>query len=122
MYKGKEKKVILSEEADEVYMELNRIVGEEKKKGIESSFHQTLLRSISRVKNLLKENPFAGDQVKKKQIPNKYVINYDVENVWRIDLANRWRLIYTIRGSEVEIISFVMDILNHKDYDKIFGY
>jgi Txe/YoeB family toxin of Txe-Axe toxin-antitoxin module len=122
MYNGKEKKVILSEEADEVYMELNRIVGEEKKKGIESSFHQTLLRSISRVKNLLKENPFAGDQVKKKQIPNKYVINYDIENVWRIDLANRWRLIYTIKGSEVEIISFVMDILDHKDYDKIFGY
>jgi len=31
MFEGKEIKVIFSEEADEVYGELNRIVGEEKK-------------------------------------------------------------------------------------------
>ena len=34
MYKNKEVKVVLSQEADEIYKELNRIVGEEKKKGI----------------------------------------------------------------------------------------
>lgn len=122
MYKNKDKKVILSREADKVYMELNKVVGEEKNKGIKSSFHQTLLRSINRVKDLLKENPFAGDQVKKKQIPSKYIIKYNVGNVWRIDLANRWRLIYTIKGNEVEIINFVMDIFDHKKYNKVFGY
>jgi len=29
---------------------------------------------------------------------------------------------YTITGDEVEIIAFVLDIFNHKDYDKLFGY
>jgi len=44
MFKDKEVSVILSKEADEVFQELKRLVGEEKMKGIESSFHQTLLR------------------------------------------------------------------------------
>jgi len=122
MFKGKELRVILSEEADEIFRELNKIVGDEKKKDIDSSFHQTLLRSIKRAINLLKENPFSGDQIPKRIIPREYVKKYDVENLWRIELANRWRLIYTITGNKLEIVSFVIDIFNHKNYDKTFGY
>lgn len=122
MYRGKEIIVKLSEEAVEVYNELNQIVEEEKLKGIDSSFHQTLLRSIQRVKDLLKQNPFAGEQVRKKQIPPKYISKYNVDNLWRIDLANRWRMVYTITGGKVEIITFVLDIFDHREYDKVFGY
>ncbi len=122
MLEKKEVIVKLSEEANEVFEELNKIVGEEKQKGVESSFHQTLLRSIIRVRDLLKENPFAGDQVRKRQIPDKYIDAYDAENAWRIELANRWRLVYTITGNQVEIITFIMDIYDHKEYDKVFGY
>jgi len=122
MYKEKDVIIKLSDEANEVYEELNKIVGEEKKRGINSSFHQTLLRAIHRIRDLLKENPFAGDQVPKRQIPTKYTQKYDADNVWRIKLANRWRLVYTITGNQIEIITFIMDIFNHKDYDNIFGY
>ena len=122
MFQGKEVNVKLSEEADKVYQELNKIVGEEKLKGIDSSFHQTLLRSIIRVRDLLKQNPFAGDQVPKRQMPQKYIQKFDTDNVWRIELADRWRLIYTITGNQIEIITFVMDIFSHGDYDKVFGY
>jgi len=122
MFQGKEVSVKLSEEADEVYQELNKIVGEEKLKGIDSSFHHTLLRSINRVRDLLKQNPFAGDQVPKRQIPQKYIKKFDVDNVWRIELADRWRLVYTITGNQIEIITFIIDIFDHKDYDKVFGY
>ena len=122
MFRGKDVVVRLSEEANEVFEELNIIVGQEKSKGIESSFHQTLLRSILRVRDLLKQNPFIGDQVPKRQIPPKYELKYDIENVWRIELANRWRLVYAITGNGIEIITFIMDIFNHKDYDKVFGY
>ena len=122
MFQGKEVRVRLSEEADKVYRELNKIVGEEKLKGINSSFHQTLLRSINRIRDLLKQNPFAGDQVLKRQMPSKYIQKFEVDNVWRIELADRWRLVYTITGNQVEIITFVMDIFSHQDYDKVFGY
>jgi len=122
MFHEKEVIVKLSEEANEIYEELNRIVGEEKMKGVENSFHQTLLRSIHRVKDLLKQNPFAGDQVPKRQIPKKYILKYDADNVWRIELADRWRLVYTITGNRVEIITFIMDIFDHRRYDNVFGY
>ena len=122
MFENKEIKVILSNEASEVYEELNTVVGDEKRKGIESSFHQTLLRSINRIRDLLKKNPFAGNQVPKRQIPKKYIDKYGVENVWRIEIASRWRVIYTITGNKIEIINFVIDIFNHKEYDEVFGY
>lgn len=122
MYKNKEVVVKLCDEANKVYEELNRIVGEEKLKGVEGSFHQTLLRSINRVKDILKQNPFAGDQISKDRIPDKYWNKYEADNVWRIELADRWRLVYTITGNQIEIITFVMDIFDHRDYDKTFGY
>ena len=31
-------------------------------------------------------------------------------------------MIYTITGNDVEIITFVLEIMDHKDYDKVFGY
>ncbi len=122
MFKDKGVRVKLSEEAAQVYEELRVSVEEEQNKGINNSFHQTLLRSIERVKELLKDNPFAGDQVPKRQIPPKYIKLYDVDNVWRIELSKFWRLVYTITGNQVEIITFIMDIFNHEDYDKVFGY
>jgi Txe/YoeB family toxin of Txe-Axe toxin-antitoxin module len=122
MFEGKEIRIILSKEADEVYKELNELVGDEKRRGVDSSLHQTLLRSINNVIDLLKKNPFSGNQISKKQIPERYSSKYNAENVWRIELPNRWRLIYTITGNEIEVINFVMDIFNHKEYDKAFGY
>lgn len=101
---------------------MNKIVGSELKKNVKSSVHQSILRSINRVKGLLKFNPFAGEQVKKSQIPKEYIKKYDITNLWRIELSNFWRLTYTIKSDEVEIINFVLDIVDHKSYNKIFGY
>ncbi len=121
-FKGKEIKVVLSDEATEEYNELNRIVGDELQRGVTSSVHQSIFRSVERVKGWLKENPFAGEQVQKSLIPQYYLNKYGVTNLWRIDLSDYWRLIYTIQSNEVEIIDFVLNIVDHKKYDKIFGY
>lgn len=121
-FSGKEVRVVLSAEAAEEYNELNRIVGTELQNGVTSSVHQSIFRSIERVKGWLKENPFVGDQIKKGQIPDFYIQKYGITNLWRIELSNYWRLIYTIQSNEVEIIDFVLDIIDHKEYDKKFGY
>ena len=116
-FKGKTVKIILSEEALEEYTELNRIIGEELKRGVTSSVNQSIFRSIERVKGWLKDNPFAGEQVRKNLIPNDYIERYGVTNLWRIDLSDYWRLIYTIQSNEVEIIDFVLNILVIRDID-----
>ena len=121
-FKGKEIKVVLSEEATEEYNELNRLVGEELQRGVNSSTNQAIFRSIDRVKSWLKDNPFVGEQVEKRKIPIYYLRKYGITNLWRIDLADHWRLVYTIQSSEVEIIDFVLNIVNHDKYNTIFGY
>jgi len=31
-------------------------------------------------------------------------------------------MIYILKGDEIEIVAFILDILPHPDYDKKFGY
>ena len=55
-------------------------------------------------------------------MPDYYIQKYGVTNLWRIELSNYWRLIYTIQSNEVEVLDFVLDIIDHKEYDRKFGY
>ena len=64
----------------------------------------------------------AGKKIQKRLWPVEYIRTYGVTNLWKLNLDSYWRMIYTIRGSNVEIIAFVLDILNHKKYDRKFGY
>jgi hypothetical protein len=122
MFKGKPVKVIITGEAKDEFDELNKVVGEEIAKGITSSDHQTLLNSIKQKIEILKANPEYGTHVEKDRIPREYVKIYDVSNIWKVDLSSGWRMIYTIRGSEVDIIALILDLMNHRDYEKKFGY
>ena len=81
-----------------------------------------MLNSIKRKIELLKANPEYGIHIPKNRIPKEYVRDYDVNNLWKINLSGAWRMIYTIRGSEVEIISLILDIMNHRNYEKKFKY
>ena len=121
-FKGKPVKVVITGDAEEEFNKLNEVVGEEIRRGVKSSDHQTLLNAIKQRIEFLKANPQYGIHISKEKIPKEYILKYDVNNIWKTDLPGAWRMIYTIRGSEVEIISLILDILNHKDYEKRFGY
>ena len=111
-------RVILIDEADIEYKKLNGIVGKQIAEGKDNTSEMQLLRSIKQKRDLIKDNPFYGDNIKKRQIPKCY----DAQNLWRVELTGYWRMLYTIKGDEVRIICFVLDILNHENYDKKFGY
>jgi hypothetical protein len=72
----------------------------------------------------MKANPHYGDPVAKDRIPKEYVIKYGISNLFRVELSNFWRMLYTLTNdeTEIEIIAFILDIINHKQYDKKFGY
>lgn len=122
MFKGKPVKVIITGDAEEDFEQLNMVVGEEIAKGITSSDHQTLLHSIKQKIDLLKSNPEYGIHILKDRIPKEYLLKYDVNNLWKANLSGAWRMIYTIRGSDVEIIALILDILDHRAYERKFGY
>ncbi len=73
---------------------------------------------------MIKSNPHYGNPISKKLIPKEYEEKYEITNLFRVELPNFWRMLYTLTEGEtkVEIISFVIDIINHDDYNKKFGY
>ena len=89
---------------------------------IEIKFHKQLLKAIERETENLKINPHKGIQIPKDRIPQEYVVKYGVTNLWKINLPDYWRLIYTIVGNEFEIISVLLEFIDHKEYNRIFGY
>lgn len=109
---GKEVRVFLKGQAKEAYLKLK------KRKDKEA---RTLIKSIDRVKNILKENPQFGDPLKKALIPENFK-KIGIHNLYRVELSNYWRMLYTIEGNEIQIFLFVLNIVDHKEYNKILGY
>ena len=114
--------VVINGNAKEEYERLRNAVKEEISKGLAGTTNQTLFNSINQKIEFLKNDPQYGTHVSRNKIPKEYVILYNVENIWKINLSGAWRMIYTVRGNEIEILALILDILDHKDYEKKFGY
>ena len=124
-YKGRIKKKItikLVGDAEKSFNDLNKIVGEQRSNGITSSKDITLLNAINRIFDILTNNPFYGENAKKDLIPKEYRQKYDVGNLFIADLPDFWRMIYTLESDEIEIIAFILDIIDHEQYNKKFKF
>lgn len=113
----KEVKAILSKEAKEVYNYLNQKANISKKE-------RMLLKAVNYKMELIEKNYHYGDHIAKDLIPQEYIDNYGITNLFRVELPDFWRMLYTLTDGEskIEIIAFVLDILDHPDYNKKFGY
>ncbi len=117
----KKVRVIFEGEGKEDYLKLLKTVENEQKEGTASGDNQALLKSIKQKIELLKTNPQAGRAVQKKLIPKKYV-EQGITNLWIINLAKYWRMLYNIQTDEIEILCFILDFGDHDKYNKIFGF
>ena len=88
----------------------------------DGKFHNQLLKAIEREEDNLRIDMHRGIQIEKSKIPKEYVIQYGVTNLWKINLTGFWRMIYTIVGNEFEIISVLLEFMDHKEYDRKFHY
>jgi hypothetical protein len=110
-------RLILSPEAEEVYRYLNE-------NAAQSPSEQTFFNAVRKKIDLIKANPHYGDSIQKRLIPREYVVKYGVNNLFRVELPKYWRMLYTLTEgeSQIEIVAFVLEIIDHKKYDKRFGY
>lgn len=115
-------RIILLDDADAEFKKLNEITEQQLNEGKENTEEIQLLKSINQKIEFVKANPFYGDNMPKYLIPEEYIQRYKTSNLWRVELTNYWRMLYTIKGDQIEIICFVLDIINHKDYNKKLGY
>lgn len=80
-------------------------------------------KGIIRAINDLKENAFSGIQIPKRLFPKEYVQKYGIKNLWKYDLPNAWRLLYTVTAeNEVDLISAILEWFDHKMYERKFKY
>ena len=79
-------------------------------------------KAIAKAIEKLKENVFCGEKIKKKLIPKEYLKDYNIDNLFWYKLTKDWRLVYSIAGSNVEVIAIIIEYFDHKDYEKRFGY
>ncbi len=81
-----------------------------------------LFNFIDRAIDDLKKDPTCGTKIPRKLWPKIYVQKYGITNLWKYDLPNAWRLIYTIETDEIKILNIILEWFNHKDYEKRFKY
>ena len=78
---------------------------------------------IEEMEIVLKENMYAGEQVRKSQIPSYYVQNYGVNNLYRYAHPEGYRSCYTIFNEKgLGVCPHILDIMSHEEYNRIFGY
>jgi Txe/YoeB family toxin of Txe-Axe toxin-antitoxin module len=69
----------------------------------------------------LKQNPTSGTKIPSALWPKQYR-KLGVTNLWKHDLPDAWRLIYTIAEDEIMIVSIILEWFDHKEYEKRFRY
>ncbi len=113
----KKVRTIFSPEAEEVYKYLNEAASK-------SKIEKSILNAVNKKIELIKANVHYGEPIAKNLIPQEYKIKYDVTNLFRVELPNFWRMLYTLTAgeTEIEIIAFVLDVIDHDQYNKKFGY
>lgn len=95
---------------------------------LEKEFNQLgdedpIKKGIIRIITELRENAFSGTQIPKHLFPKEYVQKYGINNLWKHDLPNAWRLLYTITpDNEIQLISAILEWSDHKDYERRFSY
>jgi len=90
----------------------------EKLKNEDKKMHELILRAFEDMEN----NAFCGIQMPKKLIPKEYIKKYNVRNLWKYNLPDAWRLIYSIEGKNLLVFSIILEWMNHKEYERRFGY
>ncbi len=110
-------RVILTPEAADAYHKFTE-------KASDSKQEEVILNAFIQKVDLLKENIHYGQPIAKKLIPAEYKTKYEITNLFRVELPYFWRMLYTLTAgnSGIEIIVLVLDIIDHKKYDKKFGY
>jgi Txe/YoeB family toxin of Txe-Axe toxin-antitoxin module len=77
---------------------------------------------INRALDDLEENAFCGIQVAKRLIPKSYIQKYGIGNLWKYDMPRGWRLLYSVANNEINVLSIILEWVDHKEYEKRMKY
>ena len=105
-------------------MESKIVFGDKRiKKQFEEIYDKDLKRQLNNAFINLSENAFCGIHIPKKLIPKEYIKRFgEISNLWKYNLPDAWRLIYTIKNNKVMVLSVILEWIDHKTYERRFKY
>lgn len=80
----------------------------------------SVARRARALRSILLADCLYGEVVKKKSIPKALGTKYGLENLYVVDLPSFWRLLHTIVRDRDRRYIIVVEIVDHKNYDKWF--
>lgn len=93
-----------------------------KKTGEGTSEERELCDNLYKSFKSLSKNPFAGKQIRYSLIPKIYIRKYGIDNLWKYDLPNGWRLVYSLASGDGNNICIIVEWFSHKQYERRFNY
>ncbi|MDO8538163.1 MAG: hypothetical protein Q7S21_04725 [archaeon] len=81
-----------------------------------------LFKFLNQAFKNIEENAFCRIQIPKKLIPKEFFKKYEIDNCWKYNLPNAWRLLYSVAREEVVVISIILEWGKHKHYERRLGY
>jgi hypothetical protein len=79
-------------------------------------------KEINEALDLLKKNYAQGDKIQRNLWPKKYSKEHQIHTLFRFKLRSGWRLVYTVYGTKQEKVCTILEVFDHKEYEKRFGY
>lgn len=71
----------------------------------------------------IQQNAFCGIPIPKRLILKVYIQKYGINNLWKYDLPDGWRLVYSITTpNKVEILAIILEWFSHPEYERRFHY
>jgi len=103
--------VFIDEKTRKAFEELKKSKTEDKE----------LYEWLTRAFKDIQENAFCGIQVPKKLVPREYT-KKGIKNLWKYNLPNAWRLLYSIEADKIKIVSIILEWMDHKNYERRLKY
>ncbi len=80
------------------------------------------MRMIDDALDLLKQDLLAGVKIPRALWPDAYVKKYDLTNLYKLNLGANCRLTYTVLAEGDKKIVLVIEVMDHRAYNRRFGY
>ena len=83
---------------------------------------KAITKAIDDLKKSRKVGKKFPDKILRNKKAKEFVKKHNLKNIWHYNLTSSWRLLYTVAGDDIEILAIILNWLDHKDYDRLFGF
>jgi mRNA-degrading endonuclease RelE of RelBE toxin-antitoxin system len=87
-----------------------------------NSEDKAIFESLNKAFDNISYDAFIGIQIPKNLIPKAYKKQLEVDNLWKYNLPEGWRLLYSVISNGNTVIAIIIDWLPHKKYERLFNY